>query len=96
MAPVLELRSLTKSFDGRTVLRVDRLAVEEGLSYALLGPNGAGKTTLLEILAGLASPTTGLVRFRGRPLPPAPAAAILCARGCRALEPTEKPPVDRR
>ncbi|MFP4056726.1 MAG: ATP-binding cassette domain-containing protein [Candidatus Brocadiia bacterium] len=60
---------------GATVLDVPALAVAEGQFCGLAGPNGSGKTTLIEILAGLEAPTAGEVRFRGRRLPPAPAAA---------------------
>jgi len=36
----------------------------------ILGPNGAGKTTLIELVAGLARPQSGVVRWRGRPVSP--------------------------
>ncbi len=65
---VYTLSQVTKSYDGRTVLDIDALAIEEGHIYALLGPNGAGKTTLLKILGFLDSPTTGNVRYQSSPV----------------------------
>ena len=38
---------------------------EAGKMYAITGPSGAGKSTLLSLLAGLDSPSTGVVRFEG-------------------------------
>ena len=50
MAPVLELRDITKAFPG--VLANDHIdfSLEEGEVHALLGENGAGKTTLMNVL----------------------------------------------
>ena len=60
-----ELRRLKKTYDNRTVLDVENLAIEKGLVTGLLGPNGAGKTTLLKILTFILEPTSGEIRFRG-------------------------------
>ena len=58
-----EIKNLTKTFEGRTVLDLEQLSLEKGKILGLLGPNGAGKTTLLEIMAFLSSPTSGEIWF---------------------------------
>jgi simple sugar transport system ATP-binding protein len=65
MAPVLELKGVTKTFPG--VLANDHidLKLEEGEILALLGENGAGKTTLMNILYGLYTPDEGEILVRG-------------------------------
>ena len=45
------------------------LTVSAGTITALIGPSGAGKSTLLRMLNGLVWPDSGVVRFRGEPLP---------------------------
>ena len=49
----IDVRGMTKSFDGRTVVdRID-LQVRTGELYGFLGPNGSGKTTFIRMLCGL-------------------------------------------
>lgn len=68
-APLLILRAVGKTFsNGVTALdRVD-MTLREGDFLSLLGPSGCGKSTALRIIAGLSSPTTGLLDWRGAPL----------------------------
>jgi len=68
MAPILELRGITKQFPG--VLANDHidLTLEQGEIHALLGENGAGKTTLMNILYGLYQPDEGEIFVRGKPI----------------------------
>jgi tungstate transport system ATP-binding protein len=63
--PALEIKSLTKSFPQRELLRGVDLALEAGGSYVLTGDNGCGKTTLLRIVAGLEAAHGGMLRFEG-------------------------------
>ena len=60
---VYQLRDVTKAYDGRRVLHVDRLDIRRGEIFALVGPSGAGKSTLLRLLNFLEPPTSGRIRF---------------------------------
>ena len=57
---------LTKSYGGHLALRGVDLTLEGGKIIGLLGPNGSGKTTLIKILAGLLTPSGGLVTIGGK------------------------------
>src|SRR5215213_8640861 len=63
--PVVAVRGLTKSYDGRTVVDHLDLTVHEGEVLGLIGANGAGKTTTVEILQGLRRQDSGEVRVLG-------------------------------
>lgn len=65
MKTAVEVRNLTKVFDGREVLRDCNLTVQSGRIYGLLGANGAGKTTTFKLMTGLLSPTAGSVKIQG-------------------------------
>jgi polar amino acid transport system ATP-binding protein len=64
----LELRDVTKRFDGHTVLDRVGLDIDGVHCLALIGPSGGGKSTLLRIVAGLEYPTAGTVALNGRPI----------------------------
>lgn len=63
--PAVSLSGVTKRFGFTLALDDIDLILDQGEFLAMFGPNGAGKTTLLQILATLASPTSGGVRLLG-------------------------------
>jgi branched-chain amino acid transport system ATP-binding protein len=65
---MLDLRGVTKRFEGVVALRDVGLTVRDGQIVSLIGPNGAGKTTLFNVVTGLFRPTGGQVVFQGRSL----------------------------
>ncbi|MET0182697.1 MAG: sulfate ABC transporter ATP-binding protein [Caulobacterales bacterium] len=64
----LEITDIRKSFGRFPALKGVSLTAHEGEFLALLGPSGSGKTTLLRVLAGLETPETGAISFRGEDL----------------------------
>lgn len=62
---MLDVRSLSVSFDGRSVLSDVNLEVGAGEIVAVLGPSGSGKSTLLRVIAGLISPDGGDIFIDG-------------------------------
>lgn len=62
---MLELKDISRAFDGRQVLDRVSFDVEPGEFVSLIGPSGAGKSTLFNIIAGLDTPDSGQVRFDG-------------------------------
>lgn len=65
--PLIALSHVTKRFGRQPVLRDVTFALAPGDTLLLLGNNGAGKTTLLQLLSSVMRPSSGELRFRGRP-----------------------------
>ena len=64
--PVLELRSLSKSFGGLQAVRDVTFKVMPGDRKAIIGPNGAGKTTLFNLITGIFPSSSGQVLLFGK------------------------------
>jgi ABC-2 type transport system ATP-binding protein len=56
---VIDVKHLTKKFDGKAVVRDLSMQVKRGTIYGFLGPNGSGKTTTIRMLCGLLTPDEG-------------------------------------
>ncbi|MBP5270077.1 MAG: ABC transporter ATP-binding protein [Clostridia bacterium] len=63
---LIELRAISKSFDGEQVLKSIDLDIHKKEFITLLGPSGCGKTTTLRIIAGFVTPDEGDVIFDGK------------------------------
>ncbi len=68
VAPVAEAQGVSMVFEGSHALRDVSVPVRPGRITAICGANGCGKSTLLKCLAGLETPTSGIVMLAGRPL----------------------------
>jgi spermidine/putrescine transport system ATP-binding protein len=63
--PVVELKNITKSFDGEMVIHDLNLNIRNGEFLTLLGPSGCGKTTTLRMIAGFETPDSGDIIING-------------------------------
>lgn len=57
----LNIKQLSKSYNGLPVLEHVSMTLESGQIYCLMGASGSGKTTLLRILLGLESADSGVI-----------------------------------
>jgi ABC-2 type transport system ATP-binding protein len=60
------MHDVSRSFEGRAVVRGIDLHVPRGTILGVIGPSGAGKTTTIRMLTGAIAPTSGEVRVLGR------------------------------
>jgi len=67
---ILEIRNITKYYDGKVVLKGVSFNVHEGEFITLLGPSGCGKTTTLRIIGGFEKPNSGEILFEKKDLLP--------------------------
>ncbi len=65
MNKIIELKNITKAFDGETVLDNINLDIYDNEFLTLLGPSGCGKTTTLRIIGGFETADVGDVIFLG-------------------------------
>lgn len=56
---IIDVKALSKSFNGRTVVNKVDMHVKRGEVFGFLGPNGSGKTTTLRMICGLLTPDSG-------------------------------------
>ena len=61
----LEVKGVTKKFQGLTAVNSVDMTVKKGQIVGLIGPNGAGKTTLFNCIAGHFKPEAGEIYFKG-------------------------------
>ena len=62
---LIELRDVSKEYDGDLALDHVNLYINDGEFLTLLGPSGCGKTTMLRLIAGFIMPTTGQILMNG-------------------------------
>jgi len=60
---LLEIKGLSKSYDGKQVVKGVDILVKRGEIVGLLGPNGAGKTTTFYMVVGVVPPNNGRIVF---------------------------------
>ena len=67
-APIFEVKDLSKSFNGRPVLKKLSLKVYPGECVGILGPNGCGKTTLFSMCIGELALDNGKIFLNNKPI----------------------------
>ncbi|MBL1199755.1 MAG: ABC transporter ATP-binding protein [Nostoc sp. GBBB01] len=63
--PLIELKSVSKSFGNHKVLDNVDLTIYRGEALGIIGPSGTGKSTILRVIAGLLAPDTGEIYVQG-------------------------------
>tara|TARA_B100000965_G_scaffold390879_1_gene398361 strand:+ start:110 stop:865 length:756 start_codon:yes stop_codon:yes gene_type:complete len=64
--PIFEVKDISKSFDGRPILKKLSIKVYPGECVGILGPNGCGKTTLFSMCIGEQSPDSGKIYLNNK------------------------------
>jgi len=59
---MIKINDLSKKFDEECEIKIKDMEFKDSTSYVLLGPSGCGKSTLLNIITGVITPTTGVIK----------------------------------
>lgn len=65
---MIELRAVCKRYGGIVAVHPIDLTIDPGNTTVLIGPSGCGKSTLLRLIVGLIEPSSGSMRFDGKPV----------------------------
>ena len=68
MNPIISVNNLHKAYKQVKAVNGVSFEIPKGICFGLLGPNGAGKTTTVEMLEGIIDPTSGDIRYLGKPI----------------------------
>lgn len=63
---IIEIRKITKEYDGNPVVNNVSFSIKRGEFVTFLGPSGCGKTTTLRLIAGFEKPTSGEIYINGK------------------------------
>jgi ABC-type Fe3+/spermidine/putrescine transport system ATPase subunit len=77
----IELRAVSKAYDGRRIIDGISVSVERSERLVLLGPSGCGKTTVLRLVAGLEVPDSGAIALDG---------TLVAEQGRNLVEPEQR------
>ena len=64
--PIFQIKDVSKSYDGRPILKKISMAIYPGECVGLLGPNGSGKSTLYSTIIGETYPDAGKILLNGK------------------------------
>ena len=63
---MIEVKNVTKSFDGKTILHNINATFVKGKTNLIIGQSGSGKTVLVKSIIGLVTPEEGEINYDGR------------------------------
>lgn len=61
--PIIEFKNVSLSYGNRLILDNISFKISEGEIFGMLGPNGVGKSTIFNLLVGLISPNSGIIKI---------------------------------